>query len=910
MARITTHRGSAKATLDYYLADYYDAGPEFAMQWLGDGAKRLGLEGEVVATHFMRLLENRHPLNDTKLSPRNRENRRKGWDVNFNTPKSVGIAFGLNNDREVIDALRESVNETLLEMEQDVMTRVNLPGAQLHRKTRNLVAAVQIHPDARAVDGQVPDVNIHAHAFISNHTFTGKRWTAADISSIFRDAQGYYEASFQSRLATKLQDIGYQVERTQHNFEITGISRSLIEKFSKRSNQINGLIDDGYAQELAAKKGVSLADAKDMIGALSRKKKGESYSLDELQQHWQAQLTPAESRELDHVKQQKDLPTAPKPVSITAKDAVDFALEHGFEKEAVLRERQVLKDAIFYGIGDNTVDEIRAELEPRDLIRQGTEDSAILTTKALQDEERRILEFAKLGRGSVKPLNASYEIQRGYLSKEQRQAVLGLLNSSDRLQVLRGVAGVGKTTLLEEVLPAIASADRPVALMAPTNKATDNLIADGFKRATTVQAFLLDEKGQKQIENGVIVVDEAGQIGNPTFVRLTEIAKQRNARIIAVGDVNQHQPIERGHPLKLLEQQAGIIPKTVAKIRRQKGKYRDAVAALSRGEIEDGFTQLQDLEYVHELADDADRNSALATAYADASESHKKDKLLVIAPTHAERRKITAAIRNELKTRKLIKGPEHALTTFVSKQLSKAERQDPLNFQPGDVAVFHAKGQGGVQSGDHLTVTQVTKDKVFAEGGKEIPLTSSGAFSVFRPETSSYAVGDVIRLTRGRRQEGDRKKLTNGGLHKIRSFRKGVITLDNGQRLEKDFRFFDHGIAVTSHVSQGTTVHRAFVAASSISFPASSPEQMYVSASRAKKRVDIFTDSTDGLLQAISRFRPKTLASDVQPDAAVEPRMRRHFNRIKSIARKFATNQLKRFYDRLPNEHLKPELGR
>ena len=49
----------------------------------------------------MRLLENRHPIDDTKLSPRNRDNRRKGWDVNFNTPKSVGIAFGLNNDFEI-----------------------------------------------------------------------------------------------------------------------------------------------------------------------------------------------------------------------------------------------------------------------------------------------------------------------------------------------------------------------------------------------------------------------------------------------------------------------------------------------------------------------------------------------------------------------------------------------------------------------------------------------------------------------------------------------------------------------------------------------------------------------------------------------------------------------------------------
>ena len=51
--------------------------------------------------------------------------------------------LGLNNDFEIVDALREAVNETLQGMEQDVMTWVNLPGGQEHKKTRNLVAAVQ-----------------------------------------------------------------------------------------------------------------------------------------------------------------------------------------------------------------------------------------------------------------------------------------------------------------------------------------------------------------------------------------------------------------------------------------------------------------------------------------------------------------------------------------------------------------------------------------------------------------------------------------------------------------------------------------------------------------------------------------------------------------------------------------------
>ena len=210
-------------------------------------------------------------------------------------------------------------------------------------------------------------------------------------------------------------------------------------------------------------------------------------------------------------------------------------------------------------------------------------------------------------------------------------------------------------------------------------------------------------------------------------------------------------------------------------------------------------------------------------------------------------------------------------------------------------------------------MTRVTNDKVFAEGNLEIPLESAGGFAVFRPETADYAVGDVIRLTRGRRAEPGQKKLTNGSLHTIKSINHGVVRLENGEKLDANSRFFDSGFVVTSHISQGTTVDRAFVAASSLSFPASSPEQMYVSASRAKKRVDIYTDTTDGLLQAIERIRAKRLAIDVasETQSARSPhKFANTFNRIKTIAQKLATKQLQRFHDWMPRPQMNPQLER
>ena len=68
---------------------------------------------------------------------------------------------------------------------------------------------------------------------------------------------------------------------------------------------------------------------------------------------------------------------------------------------------------------------------------------------------------------------------------------------------------------------------------------------------------------------------------------------------------------------------------------------------------------------------------------------------------------------------------------------------------------------------------------------------------------------------------------------------------------------------VTSHSSQGKTVDRVFVGQSSESFPASSREQFYVSASRARESVTIYTDNKQDLLDAVSRSDERLSATEL-----------------------------------------------
>ena len=480
-------------------------------------------------------------------------------------------------------------------------------------------------------------------------------------------------------------------------------------------------------------------------------------------------------------------------------------------------------------------------MSQRDLIRQAVDDKCLATTREVLDERRRILRFARNGQGSRKPLAQDHVITRDWLSDEQISAITGLLSSSDRLQILRGVAGSGKTTMMRETIDAIEAGGKHVAVLAPTAEAAYDVLTEkeGFQ-GQTLAAFLTNEQEQATYKRGVLWVDEAGLVGSQDMARLVQVADALDARIILSGDARQHQSVARGKPLELLEKEAGIMPKEVKDIRRQTGEYKKAVTLLSDGHVAKALEKLDKLGFIHEIEDHQQRYSTLARDYADSLDRGKK--ALVVAPTHVERETVTAAIRSELKDRKVIRGPDHEIITLQSKRLTAAERQDPLNFQPGDVIEFITKGKGGFKAGDRLTVSEINKGNVIAESGSrpiEVPLASPNSFDVYRTVETPFAVGDMIRVTKNRRpdKKTGNKRINNGSLFQITGFdNDGSIMLDNGKVLPSDWGHFEHGVTVTSYGSQGKTFDEVFVAQSTMSFAASSPEQAYVSVSRVAKK--------------------------------------------------------------------------
>src|SRR6202034_4108894 len=138
MIRITQQNSASSAKSYYGTADYYSEGQEIVGSWGGKAASRLGLEGTVDKFSFERLCDNLDPRTGKPLTVRTRTERTVGYDFTFSVPKSVSLLYALSGDQGILDAFRDSVSETMREMEAEMKTRVRKHFQDSNRTTGNM----------------------------------------------------------------------------------------------------------------------------------------------------------------------------------------------------------------------------------------------------------------------------------------------------------------------------------------------------------------------------------------------------------------------------------------------------------------------------------------------------------------------------------------------------------------------------------------------------------------------------------------------------------------------------------------------------------------------------------------------------------------------------------------------------
>jgi len=168
----------------------------------------------------------------------------------------------------------------------------------------------------------------------------------------------------------------------------------------------------------------------------------------------------------------------------------------------------------------------------------------------------------------------SFAKEEKTLSADQEKALDHILDSG-RISCVVGVAGAGKSYMLDAARDAYQRAGFRVQGLALAGKAAEGLEESSGIESRTIASFLMSyEKGKAQLSGrDVLVIDEAAMVGTGDMRKLVNIAALTGAKLVLVGDAQQLQAIENGGAFKQFASRFGTAE--INEVRRQKEDWQE-----------------------------------------------------------------------------------------------------------------------------------------------------------------------------------------------------------------------------------------------------------------------------------------------------------------------------------------------
>jgi conjugative relaxase-like TrwC/TraI family protein len=881
--------------------NYYTAGDEIHGHWHGQLAEQWGLAGDVDEAHFQRLAQGHHPITDDTLvrhqtarayetadgHPVQTMEHRAGWDLTFSAPKSVSLTALVGGDDRVREAHRASVAIALDELEHYVQARIgsNHPA----ETTGRWVAASFEHDSARPVDGYAAP-QLHTHVVVFNVTETAEGHTRALQPRELYKSQQYATAVYRSELALRVKELGYDIERGQSGQpEIRGYTPEYLEASSQRRQQIQDHLAEGHLHGPNAPQIAAHQTREPKLDLTHDEMQARHQALAATFGHQPAHVVKTAQAHVQthaeaHVSVHAEDVGRPEP-ALTAAAAVTYGKERNFEREAVVDERDLLRDALKRSMGEVHLAGVKADfgqrVEAAEFVamsqRPGAASREFTTPEMIQLEHDSIA-MMRAGQGtqaSLAPPDTREAVLHDYphLSDTQRTAVDQLLANRDQVQALEGVAGAGKTTTLAAVRDGAERAGYAVEGLAPTSRAAHQLSEAGIESAT-LQRHLARQDPDTDISKHLYVLDESSLASTRQMHAFLQ-RLEPDDRVLLVGDVRQHQAVEAGRPYQQLHE-AGIETARLDDIVRQKDPaLKEVVEHLARGDVREAVAQLDSQGRIHEMAGRDQRIEAIAGEYM----KHPSG-TLIVSPDNQSRREINEVIHRAMQDAGQVTGEEHRVRVLVPRQeVTGADRQWAEQYQPDNV-IRYTRGSAtyGLDAREYvrvehvnpkenlLTVERATGEQVTYDPGRFHGVT------VYREAARALATSDRVQFTApdrdlhvANRELATVEKIETTGavepgqLHlRLDSGRSVTVKLDQPAHL-------DYGYAVTSHSSQGQTADRVLVHIDTDRGGERLVNQRlaYVAVSRGRFDAQIYTNDKAQLAHAISR--------DVSHSAAIEP---------------------------------------
>lgn len=863
----------------YTVGDYYTKGAEEQSQWGGKIAAELGLEGGVDPGTFKELLAGK--VGEQQLGRRRTDGEiqhHPGWDFAVNAPKSVSIMALVANDKRIVDAHEKAVTAALSYLEEHALMRHRVDGEVTERTTGRLIWARFTEHASRELDP-----HLHTHVVVMNITDErdGARKVSLETRAMFAEQMTAGQV-YRNELAHLLRERGYDVEfdPRQGLFEIRGVPKGLIAEMSQRAEQI-----DAHAKE----HGLDGQAGRQKSFYATRGPK-QKVSLEGLHERWEGGLGQhAEAVRQTRADAEK---IGERPVAVdapTAARAMLFGIRQSEGKEAVNNLGRLLRTALASHVGEVRLSDVRPVVEQHQdrekllATRERTGDEIHTrgrTTRKTARLEIALSDQLALALNDARPL-ASVEALRDAgvardLKPEQRTALLHLGTSDHRVVAVHGVAGSGKSTIIGALREAVGDGATLIAL-APTSSAASELGQKANIESRTV-ASLLSTGGAKLDDSHVLVVDEAGQLGNRQAMRLLEISRASGARLILLGDTRQTGAIEQGKPFWLMMRLG--MPKAELKdpVRQENEGIMQAVR-LARLQNYDG--SLKALESVISGANSEDLAKALVADWTKLSPDQRAQTNILVLE-NATRLIVNTRIREVLKTEGGLAAEEARLSILSPSGMTDQEKHFARFYSRGQVVVFSRDNVGlGVARDAEYKVIGVGRDargrqtvNLVDEHGRTIQwdprLGRASQINVFKEEQRDLAAGDRIQWRLGNKELG----LKNAERGTVERLDGPVATIrwDRAGRSQEidlsQHKTWDHGYGETVYSAQSKTYDHVYVLAP-VNSPLVTGQNYYTAITRARFGARLWTEDRERLVDRL-RTRSGEKTSSLQGLGRIE----------------------------------------
>lgn len=775
VATIAALKNAAQAASYYEADDYYNEGGDAPSRWLGKGAERLGLKGEVDSGRFSALLKGQVASQQLGTHRDGVLEHRPGWDVTFSAPKSVSVLAEVAGDRRLFEAHDRAVQTALELAEQHLAaTRIRREGTVTREVTDNLVIASFRHGTSRALDPQ-----LHTHNVIHNMTCdVDGHWRSLEPRALYQ-LQKQLGAIYRQELAAEVVRLGYGIcESRDSHFEVEGVDATVLAAFSKRS----AIIEARLAER--GKDRASATAAEKQTVALDTRQTKEAVSQHELIDEWRCAAdaegwTESERRSVVAAARRNAAHDQAIGLEVAADRAVASAAASVGERNAVFSVTDLHEAAGRFGMGrighqhiSDAIERARQNesIKAREFVDRRGALFAGVTTATNIANETALLESEARSRGQAAPLMspvaAAHAIQLAeqrsasqdhHWNDEQRSATRQILTSSNRVLALQGAAGTAKTsTVLATVAASAKSKGIAVIALAPTASAAQ-VLGDALDvRADTVARHLL-APGRPGRSESLWIVDEASLLSARDAAKLLALAEARGARVLLTGDRKQLGSVEAGAAFEQL-QDAGMETVSLNQILRQtNAEARSSVEAILASDARRALSALDaGGGAVLEVEDQEARFDLMSRDYA-ALPADVRRRTLVIEPSRAGRDALTHRIRAELVQRGELGSEALNGHRLVRRDMTRAEARDVRSYAAGDILLFSKDYvDKGVSRMTAYRVMEIDRDKanltLADSADRQVQWHprrwGSGKVSAFTPADIELRIGDQIAFTR------------------------------------------------------------------------------------------------------------------------------------------------------------------